>query len=66
MSEPKQSYEEARAELVETVQALEAGGLTLEDSLAFWQRAEALATTCQAFLEGARAKLDAALEDDSD
>ncbi|MFT4261768.1 MAG: exodeoxyribonuclease VII small subunit [Nocardioides sp.] len=64
MSEPTQSYEEARAELVETVQSLEAGGLTLEESLAAWQRAEALATVCRRFLDGARAKLDAARDAD--
>ena len=41
------SYEEARAELVEVVRALEAGGITLEESLALWERGEKLATTCQ-------------------
>ena len=54
-------YEQARDELVGTVQRLEAGGLALEESLALWERGEALATHCQAKLDGARARLDAAL-----
>jgi exodeoxyribonuclease VII small subunit len=53
-------YEQAREELVATVQRLEAGGLSLEDSLALWERGEALAAHCQAKLDGARARLDAA------
>jgi len=54
-------YEQARDELVTTVQRLEAGGLTLEESLALWERGEALAALCQAKLDGARARLDAAV-----
>ncbi|HEU5355720.1 MAG TPA: exodeoxyribonuclease VII small subunit [Actinocrinis sp.] len=54
-------YEQAREELVATVQRLEAGGLSLEDSLALWERGEALAAHCQAKLDGARERLDAAV-----
>ncbi|HEV3170131.1 MAG TPA: exodeoxyribonuclease VII small subunit [Actinocrinis sp.] len=54
-------YEQAREELVATVQRLEAGGLTLEESLALWERGEALAAHCQAKLDGARTRLDAAV-----
>ena len=54
-------YEQARDELISTVQRLEAGGLALEDSLALWERGEALAAHCQGKLDGARARLDAAL-----
>jgi exodeoxyribonuclease VII small subunit len=54
------SYEQARAELGEVVQKLEAGGITLEESLTLWERGEALASICQAWLDGARARLDAA------
>ena len=54
------SYEAARAELVEVVQQLEAGGVTLEESLALWERGEALAKICQEWLDGAREKLAAA------
>lgn len=53
------SYERARTELVETVGRLEAGGAGLEESLALWERGEALASRCQAWLDGARARLDA-------
>ena len=61
------SYEEAREELVEVVRALEQGGTTLEESLALWERGEALAKACQEWLDGARKRLDAAIEgDDAD
>ena len=58
------SYEAAREELVETVRRLEAGGTTLEESLALWERGEQLATICQEWLDGARARLDAARGDE--
>ncbi|MFI1096829.1 exodeoxyribonuclease VII small subunit [Streptomyces sp. NPDC020917] len=54
-------YEQARDELVEVVRRLEAGGATLEESLALWERGEELAKVCRRWLEGARARLDAAL-----
>ena len=60
------SYEAAREELVEVVRALEAGGTTLEESLALWERGEQLATICQDWLDGARARLDAVLEPEAD
>ena len=53
-------YEEARDELLDVVRRLEAGGATLEESLALWERGEQLAAICQAWLDGARARLDAA------
>jgi exodeoxyribonuclease VII small subunit len=52
-------YEQAREELVEVVRRLEAGGAPLEESLALWERGEALAGRCQQWLDGARARLDA-------
>jgi exodeoxyribonuclease VII small subunit len=55
------SYEAARDELAEVVRRLEAGGTTLEESLALWERGEALGRTCQEWLDGARRRLDAAL-----
>ncbi|WP_017936711.1 exodeoxyribonuclease VII small subunit [Nocardioides sp. Iso805N] len=55
--QPKPSYEEAREELIEVVRSLEAGGTTLEESLALWERGERLATVCQEWLEGARERL---------
>jgi exodeoxyribonuclease VII small subunit len=55
------SYEQARDELTEVVKRLEAGGLTLEESLGLWERGEQLAEICSQWLEGARARLAAAL-----
>ena len=55
-------YEQARDELVEVVRRLEAGGEPLEASLVLWERGEALATRCQEWLDGARARLDTARE----
>ncbi|MEU6057250.1 exodeoxyribonuclease VII small subunit [Streptomyces sp. NPDC047097] len=54
-------YEQARDELIEVVRRLEAGGTTLEESLALWERGEELARVCRHWLQGARARLDAAL-----
>jgi exodeoxyribonuclease VII small subunit len=59
-------YEEARAELIEVVRALEAGGTTLEESLAIWERGEKLAALCQEWLDGARRRLDVAMESDEE
>jgi exodeoxyribonuclease VII small subunit len=55
------SYEQARAELREIVAKLESGGQTLEESLALWERGEALADICQRWLDGATARLDRAM-----
>jgi exodeoxyribonuclease VII small subunit len=55
------SYERARDELADVVRRLEAGGLTLEESLSLWERGERLAAVCEEWLEGARARLSAAL-----
>ena len=54
------SYEEARDELTKVVVTLEAGGVGLEESLKLWERGEELAAICQQWLDGARAKLEAA------
>ncbi|MBB5871651.1 exodeoxyribonuclease VII small subunit [Allocatelliglobosispora scoriae] len=53
------SYEQARAELAQVVEKLEAGGSTLEESLALWERGEELTAICQRWLDAARARLDA-------
>ncbi len=62
------SYEQARDKLAAVVKRLEAGGLTLEQSLELWERGERLATVCGEWLDGARARLAAAMakRDDSD
>lgn len=59
-------YEQARDELIEVVRRLEAGGTTLEESLALWERGEELAKVCRRRLEGARARLDAALTEEEE
>lgn len=59
MAEEKLTYEQAREELMATVQKLESGAATLEESLALWERGEKLAEICQNYLDNARAKLDA-------
>ncbi|MFC2620901.1 MAG: exodeoxyribonuclease VII small subunit, partial [Pauljensenia sp.] len=51
------SYERAREELVAVVQRLEAGSVPLEDSLALWERGEALAARCSQILDGAQSRL---------
>ena len=60
MTEERLSYEKARDELVDVVRRLEAGGVTLEESLQLWERGEELAKICQEWLDGARARLEAA------
>ena len=55
-------YEEARDALLEVVRSLEQGGVTLEESLALWERGEQLAQLCESWLEGARRRLDAVIE----
>lgn len=54
------TYEQARDELARVVAQLEQGAATLEESLALWERGEALAAHCETALVGARARLDAA------
>jgi exodeoxyribonuclease VII small subunit len=58
---PRLPYEQARDELTELVKRLEAGGLTLEQSLDLWERGERLAAICEEWLEGARSRLAAAM-----
>ena len=54
------SYEQARDELIRVVTELEQGSSTLEESLALWERGEALAARCEEWLLGAKARLEAA------
>ncbi len=55
------TYEQARDELAEVVSRLEAGGLSLDESLTLWERGEHLARLCTRFLDGARERVEAAL-----
>ena len=54
------SYEQARDELVQTVNRLEQGAATLEESLRLWERGNALADRCEHWLTGARVRLESA------
>lgn len=60
MSEEKLSYEQARDQLVDVVRQLESGNVPLSEAMALWERGEKLAATCQEWLDGAKAKVDAA------
>lgn len=60
------SYEQAREQLMGVVNQLEAGSSSLEDSLALWERGEALAKRCEEWLNGAKARLEAARAEKAD
>ena len=53
-------YEEARQELIDLVARLEGGQAGLEESMRLWQRGEALAAHCEAWLDKAEASLGSA------
>lgn len=57
------NYEQARDELIRVVQQLEAGTTSLEESISLWERGEALAARCEAWLIGARERLERAKRD---
>lgn len=59
-SDDELSYEAAREELVQVVQKLEAGGVSLAESLQLWERGERLADSCQRWLDGARERIEQA------
>lgn len=65
-TDPAIGYEQARAELVDTVRRLEQGGSTLEESIGLWERGEELARICQSWLDGAKARLDKAIAAQND
>jgi exodeoxyribonuclease VII small subunit len=54
-------YEASRDELARVVRTLEAGGLSLEDSLALWERGEQLAAVCERHLAGARERIESVI-----
>ncbi|APT95402.1 exodeoxyribonuclease VII [Corynebacterium stationis] len=55
------SYEQARDELIETVKILELGQMSLDESLKYWERGEALAKACENHLDGASKRVEDAL-----
>ena len=52
------SFEEALKELEDTVGKLEAGDLNLDESMALFERGQALAAVCNAQLEAATLKVE--------
>ena len=62
MSVEDLGYEQARDELAEVVRKLEAGGLSLDDAVALWERGEALARRCEDQLAGARERVQKVLD----
>ena len=52
-------YEQARTELEQVMRQLESGTSDLETSIALWERGEALAARCEAWLKGAQERLNA-------
>ena len=54
----KLTFEQAFAELEETVRKLEAGGLALDESLALFERGQALAAHCGQQLDEAALKIE--------
>jgi len=60
------SFEAARDALATIVTRLEQGGLSLEESLALWEEGEALAQRCQIWLDQARERLSAVLDESED
>lgn len=56
------SYEAARDELITIVKTLESGQAPLEDTLAMWERGEALATRCRSILDAATQRMEQGTE----
>lgn len=56
------SYEAARDELITIVKMLESGQAPLEDTLAMWERGEALATRCRSILDAATQRMEQGTE----
>jgi len=58
MAEQHPSYEQARQRLIEVVQLLESGSVPLSTAMELWQEGEALARSCQEWLDGARSRIE--------
>jgi len=54
----KLSFEEALKSLEEIVARLESGRVELEDSIAIYERGEALKARCETLLKGAEARIE--------
>lgn len=58
----KMSFEEALAELEQIVRRLEEGRISLDESLALWERGETLHELCRARLDQAESRVAELLE----
>ena len=59
-------YEKSVAELAEIVRKLEAGDVPLSAAMELWERGEQLAAACTTWLDGAKARIEAARKDPRD
>ena len=59
-------YEKSVAELAEIVRKLETGDVPLSAAMELWERGEQLAASCTAWLDGAKARIEAARKDPRD
>lgn len=57
-------YEEARDELARIVSTLEAGSVSLEESMRLWERGEALARHCHTWLDDAQERVQKLTSDE--
>ncbi len=64
MKEKEASFEKALEKLEKTVDALEAGELSLDDSLKKYEEGVKLARTCQEKLEKAKKRIETLVKDD--
>jgi exodeoxyribonuclease VII small subunit len=58
VSEAEQTFEQAQAELERIVERLEHGQAPLDETIALWERGEALYAFCRAKLEGAQGRVE--------
>ncbi|MBO3129729.1 exodeoxyribonuclease VII small subunit [Dermatophilus congolensis] len=52
------TYEQARDQLIGVVQRLESGQAPLEETMALWERGEALAEHCSSWLDKAEKRIE--------
>ena len=58
MTDAEPTFEAAQRELEGIVERLEQGQVSLDDSLALWERGEALYAFCREKLDGAQGKVE--------
>jgi exodeoxyribonuclease VII small subunit len=58
MADPQPSFEQALQELEDVIAHLEAGGATLDETMALYERGQKLVALCGAALDGAELRLE--------